>query len=360
MRLSITQRIEILMMIGYGDRVRTQQEVVGLFNTKYPDRPITQSTVSKLERKFRETGSVDDLPKVGRPNINEETKLNVLLAMEENPHNSLRRISRYQDIPVTSVHKIMKLEKWHPYKIVLVQELSEDDPDRRMQFCQTLMDMCNTNPLLVKNIVFSDEATFTLTGTVNRQNCRYWARENPKWMREHHTQFPQKINVWAAIVENRLIGPYYFEATLNGPRYLQFLQDNVIPNLAILFPNANNPAIPNENLWYQQDGAPPHYAADVRRYLDQVFTNRWIGRRGSIEWPPRSPDLNPLDFFLWGHLKNVVYKTKPHNIEELKTRIRNECDNISQETINKVQREFIDRLGYCQAQEGLQFEHLTN
>lgn len=179
-------------------------------------------------------------------------------------------------------------------------------------------------------------------------------------MREDHTQYPEKINVWAAIAENRIIGPYYFEENLNGPRYLQFLQDYVIPNLVILFPNANNPAIPNENLWFQQDGAPPHYAADVRRYLDQVFPNRWIGRRGSIEWPPRSPDLTPLDFFLWGHLKNVVYKTRPDNIEELKTRITNECNNISQETVSKVQREFIDRLGYCQAQEGLHFEHLIN
>lgn len=72
MRLSVTQGIEILMIVGYGDIVRTQQEVVELFNTKYPDRPITQSAVNKVEKKFRDIGSVDDCPKAGRPLINEQ------------------------------------------------------------------------------------------------------------------------------------------------------------------------------------------------------------------------------------------------------------------------------------------------
>lgn len=358
MRLSTTQRIEILTMIGYGDRTRTQLEVCALFNTKYPDRQITQSTVSKIERKFRDTGSVQDLPKRGRPTLNEDTKLNILLAMEENPHNSVRQVARNNDRAAMSVHNVLKSEKWHPFKIQLVQELSDDDPDRRMEFCQVLMDMCNQNPGFVQNIIFSDEATFKLNGEINRQNCRYWAKDNPHWMREQHTQYPEKVNVWVGIVRNKIIGPYFFEGNVNGQAYLQFLQRFLIPTLVNLFPSRNNPRVPDESLWYQQDGAAPHYAVGVREYLNQVFPNRWIGRRGTVEWPPRSPDLTPLDFFLWGHLKNVVYKSRPDNIEELKNRIRIECSNISQITINRVQQEFIDRLGYCQAQEGRQFQHL--
>ena len=77
--------------------------------------------------------------------------------------------------------------------------------------------------------------------------------------------------------------------------YTQMLRENVIPQLesqSFL-----------ETIWWQQDDAPPHYARSVRNYLEEVFNNRWISRRGPIEWPPRSPDLNPLDFFLWGYLK---------------------------------------------------------
>ena len=49
---------------------------------------------------------------------------------------------------------------------------------------------------------------------------------------------------------------------------------------------------------FQQDGEPPHWGSDVRRFLDATFPNRWIGRDGPTPWPPRSPDITPHDFFL--------------------------------------------------------------
>jgi len=58
-----------------------------------------------------------------------------------------------------------------PYKLHLVQKLSEDDFNRRIQFCDLIMEMINDNPLFHDNI-FSDEATFELTGNVNRHDCR--------------------------------------------------------------------------------------------------------------------------------------------------------------------------------------------
>ena len=77
-RLSERERIEILMMVGYGDNLRTHGEACELFNQEHPDRPpIARSTVSKLVAKFTETGSVHDLPRQGRPRVNEVTKLNV-------------------------------------------------------------------------------------------------------------------------------------------------------------------------------------------------------------------------------------------------------------------------------------------
>ena len=55
---------------------------------------------------------------------------------------------------------------------------------------------------------------------------------------------------------------------------------------------------------FQLDGAPPHWGLDVRASLNEQFPGRWIGRDGPTPWPPRSPDLTPLDFFLWGYVKN--------------------------------------------------------
>ena len=61
-------------------------------------------------------------------------------------------------------------------------------------------------------------------------------------------------------------------------------------------------------LFFQQDGAPPYYVLRVRDYLGKVFPQHWFERRGSIEWPPRLPDLTPMISFLGGVVKNKVYE----------------------------------------------------
>lgn len=220
------------------------------------------------------------------------------------------------------------------------------------------MNMCNNDPQFLKRIVFSHEATFCLNGSVNKQNYRYWATENPRWIMECHTQYPQKVNVWAGIVENRILNPFLIDGNLTGERYLEFLENDLVPCLATLFPNPEDPDVPNNFLWYQQDGAPPHYSRPVRVYLDTVFPERWIGRRGPVEWPVSSPDLTPLGYFLWGYLKCKVYINRPNNIENLKNRIRDEMRSIEPYVVHNVLDEFKDRLGYCQAVGGDHFEHL--
>jgi hypothetical protein len=113
------------------------------------------------------------------------------------------------------------------------------------------------------------------------------------------------INFWEG-VNNKIIGPFFFEGTLTGDRYLEFLQNDLRPALVENFPNVNDRTLVNDDLWFQQDVAPPHFALPVRHYLNNWFPRRWIGRRGPIKWPARSPDLTPLDYFLWGYLKSKV------------------------------------------------------
>ena len=73
-----------------------------------------------------------------------------------------------------------------------------------------------------------------------------------------------------------------------------------------------------------------------REYLNESFRNRWLGRGGPIAWPPRSPDLTPLDYYIWGHMKMLVYETKVHSRTALRARIfavaeqiRNHPDRIA-------------------------------
>ncbi len=66
----------------------------------------------------------------------------------------------------------------------------------------------------------------------------------------------------------------------------------------------------------------------VRSWLKDKFDNRWIGRGGSISWAPRSPDMTPLDFFLWGYIKNNVYKNNIKDLDDLKIKITQEIRSV--------------------------------
>lgn len=72
-----------------------------------------------------------------------------------------------------SIRRVLKNAKFHPFKINLVQELVVDDFDRRVEFCDIMMQKIDENPEFINRIVFSDEATFVLDGTVNRHNSQY-------------------------------------------------------------------------------------------------------------------------------------------------------------------------------------------
>lgn len=175
---------------------------------------------------------------MGRPksvtNINVTQE--VVQSVTINPHCSIRQISNVQAISKSSVQRIMKTEKFHPYKVHLIQALTDDDFDKRTFFCEVMMDKCNRNPFFSRKILFSDEATFYLNGVVNRHNYRYWSNDNPHWTVDAHTQWPKKLNVWAGILGDHIIGPYFIP-NLNSATYLELLRSKVVPAVKELYPD---------------------------------------------------------------------------------------------------------------------------
>ncbi|GFW24868.1 uncharacterized protein TNCV_1961321 [Trichonephila clavipes] len=77
-----------------------------------------------------------------------------------------------------------------------------------------------------------------------------------------------------------------------------------------------------EELWFQQDGATCHTARATIDLLKDTFGDRLISRFGPVNWPPRSCDLTPLDYFLWGYVKSLVYADKPQTLDHLEGNIR--------------------------------------
>lgn len=355
---SVQERTEIIFI--YGEVGKCARRTAFVFNERNPNRDVTHRYVLDLVAKFSETGSVSNKKRINLRVLNEEAQIEVLGTFTAEPTSSLRTVAEQTGMSHETVRKAMKMHKFHPYKMQILQEIYEDDFDRRIEFCEVMTHRVNTIPLLLQNICFSDECSFFLNGNVNKQNCRYWSNENPHVFREGHTQNPQKVNVWAGILGNTIIGPLFIEGNLTGDLYLNMLEetiDNLITHeLETQIDAEGNLVLQEDLLSFQQDGAPPHYFGPVRHWLNERFPDRWIGRRGAIEWPPRSPDLTPLDFFLWGHLKTVVYKTQPADIDDLKRRIVAACRSLPAEVFRNVREEFENRLYYCLHQNGQHFE----
>jgi hypothetical protein len=118
-----------------------------------------------------------------------------------------------------------------PYRIEMVQQLSDVDHRRRLEFCLQLQDlMCCDDHFLEKD-QFRDETTFHVSGTVNRRNIRIWGSENPHDYVEHHRDSP-KFNVFFAISSQKVYGPFFFvDQTVPGMTYLDMLQLWLIPQL---------------------------------------------------------------------------------------------------------------------------------
>ena len=182
----------------------------------------------------------------------------------------------------------------------------------------------NEEPALLENILWSDEAVFCVGGFVNRKNCHYWSDVNPH-MTVERTQHRPKVTVWCGFTASRIVGPFFIRDTMDAARYLAMLEEDVWPVLS-RWRNV-------DRLVFMQDGAPAHYSRVVRNWLDRHFHQRWLGRAGPNEWPARSPDLTPCDFFLWGYVKEEVYKRQAQNIDELEAYIREVIENIPREYI---------------------------
>lgn len=275
---------------------------------------------------------------------------NILNLVEDTPTISSRRISAQVGIPQTKVIRTLHMQGLYPYHLQRVQHLQPEDYDRRMQFCRWI----NNNLCVVSRILFTDESTFTRDGINNTRNSHVWSDDNPHATVETHFQHRFSVNVWCGMVDNYLIGPFILEHRLTGDQYFNFLQNELqglledVPLNIIM------------QMYYQQDGAPAHFARQVRQHLDERFPGRWIGRGGPISWPPRSPDLTPLDYCLWGWFKEEVYKVKVDTRDALIQRIRNAAADIKerQESIRRATGALLLRSRKCLEVNGGIFEHL--
>ncbi|GFV89143.1 uncharacterized protein TNCV_4913421 [Trichonephila clavipes] len=199
-----------------------------------------------------------------------------------------------------------------------------------------------------KRILFSDEAHFWLNGYVNKQNCCIWSEANPQVYVETPLH-PEKLTIWCALWAGEIIGPYFFKndeghnVAVNGDRYRAMITNFFIPEL-------NNHDV--QELWFQQNGATCHTARATIDLLKDTLGDRLISRFGLVNWPPRSCDLTPLDYFLWGYVKSLVYANKPQTLDHLEDNIRCVIADIRTQMLEKVIENWTSRLDNIRASRG--------
>ncbi|XP_060851646.1 uncharacterized protein LOC132930005 [Rhopalosiphum padi] len=159
----------------------------------------------------------------------------------------------------------------------------------------------------------------------------------------------QRVTVWCGFWAGGVIGPYFFEdergnaETVNGYRYR-----NMISNF--LWPILDD--MDTEEMWFQQDGATCHTSGTTIALIREKFDGRIISIRGDQQWPPRSCDLTPCDFFLWGYIKSLVYANKPRTLFDLKQEIRRVISELDGQVCENVICNFMDRVTACRASRG--------
>jgi hypothetical protein len=266
------------------------------------------------------------------------------------PDRSARKHSAALGVSDRTVRRILHEDlSFHPYKILITQQLQDTDHGApRKSFAELMLAKLADNEIPLDCLMISDEAHFHLSGVVNKQNYRYWSDSNPKIIHEQPLHSP-KVTVWAGISQFGIIGPYFFTGTINRESYIDMIENYVVPELKKKHKYSR--------VWFQQDGATCHTAHDTMEVLKKHFNDRIVSRGMPISWPPRSPDLSVCDFFLWGYLKARVYRDKPRDLEHLKRNIRREMAAIPKGMLQKVFANFVKRLEECRKLKG---QHLRS
>jgi hypothetical protein len=262
----------------------------------------------------------------------------------DNRNLSLRRIGQQVGLAHSTVRVALKSHLGlKPYKVTVVHQLLPADSEARLHFCEWLSENAINDSQFLPKVFFTDEAWFHLNGYVNSQNSRTWSASNPHVIHELPLH-PLKVGVWAAMSCQRIF-ILFFECTVNSAIYCGF-----IDQLAATFTEEEI-----ASAWFQQDGAPAHCSRVSMNHLSHYFGERLITKG---LWPPRSPDLSPPDYFLWGYLKDKVYSNNPQTIQALKDNIVAEVNNISPLLLHKVITSLAQRAEMCFLANGMHFQNL--
>lgn len=308
-----------------------------------PNLQLNEKFVHRTIQRYNETGSVKKRYGGGRrctataPAVVEKVRHR----LDRNPARSANQLAKDLKVSDRSVRRILKEKlKVKPLKKNLSQELTALQRSKRLDRSKELIRLLDSGEL--PNLVFSDEKTFCVEQFLNKQNDRVWLKgrvsDHSDELQVTRRQGADQIMVWAAVSEKGRSPLVFLPMGRNQVKInQQIYRDKVLrPGL---IPWARN-TFGSERWTFQQDSAPSHRAIGTQNWLKAnvpVLIDRDM-------WPSSSPDLNPLDFCIWGVLQARACAKKHTSLEALKVTLTREWNSLSDDVIRAACASFRKRL----------------
>ena len=141
---------------------------------------------------------------------------------------------------IETIKMLRKTLKMKAYRWPLVQALLPGDIDKRVKWAEDYLEAAERDFTYPDYILWTDEAIFHLDGHVNRHNAVIWSVQNPYALMECSNQKKAGVMVWAGLIKDRIIGPFFINGSVTGQVYLQLLQQRVWPALQAIMGKRKN------------------------------------------------------------------------------------------------------------------------
>ena len=311
---------------------------------------MSERTVQKIIKRYRDTGSVDDKPRSGRPKSACSSKniKNIKDKIRRNPNRSMRQMAKEHKISKGSVRNIVKNNlKLHPYRIQKAQKPTEQANSSRVAKSKALITRLSNGALL--NTLWTDEKLFTVEQAFNKQNNRILASSiaNASDRIVERCAHPASVMVWAGVTSRFKTPLIFVEPGVKIDKH--YYIDKILE--AVVIPWARK-TFKSKKWLFQQDGAPAHTA----RLTQKWFRDNLIDFISKEEWPGYSPDLNPMDFSVWGYLENKACATPHKNLNSLKASLIREWNKMPLDMLRATVEAVPTRLKACINSNGNRFE----
>jgi hypothetical protein len=321
---------------------KTMKAIREEFLQRFGKEAPAKGNILRLSKKTFQTGSVLDRQRSGRPKTRGAVTDMVDESLMRSPAKSTRKRSAELNVSRTTLRRVLHIDLGaRAYRPMAVNELSDADMERRVQACNVLL---NDFRALAqrRRVLFTDECAIYLS--MRARNVYMWSKANPHFYDELK-QHPPHLMMWAGVTASDVVGPYFFPAGgVTGEVYWELLENWLIPEL-------DARGLRN-TITLQQDGAPAHYALQVRETLDREFPG-WIGRGGRRDWPPRSPDLTTCDNWLWSFVKERVSAQRIQTVDELRESVLAAFGAITPVMLRNASRRTWRRITLCRDNDGI-------